>query len=289
MTEMDFPSLFISADSSSIKAQKKFFIALKIYLFLLVVAALSSFLFPSSTYAAIFSAFIFISSLAILSWINLAKPQAEWFSSRAIAESVKTMTWRWVTCAEPYNRSSSIREVKSKFLNDLALLLDKDQIISKALAASPNEGEMITARMIDIRNSNWQSRLSTYLTHRIDEQSSWYLAKSKENKRLSKHWFTASIVLHLVAIVLLLFKIGKPELLTPIGLISTAASASLSWIQARRYDELNISYSIAVHEIAMIREEASSLVKESDFANFVINSEAAFSREHTKWVARRIC
>jgi hypothetical protein len=65
------------------------------------------------------------------------------------------------------------------------------------------------------------------------------------------------------------------------------ASAALSWSQAKRFRELGNAYGLTVHEISLIREESGRIKTEDDFSEFVNNSENAFSREHTQWVARR--
>lgn len=69
--------------------------------------------------------------------------------------------------------------------------------------------------------------------------------------------------------------------------MATAASAVLTWVQAKKYNELNSSYALAAHEIVLIKGEAVSVQDESHLSEFVVNSESAFSREHTQWVARK--
>ena len=65
------------------------------------------------------------------------------------------------------------------------------------------------------------------------------------------------------------------------------ASAVLSWLQAKKHRELSTSYSLAAHEIVLIKGEVVSIQTESNLSDFVMNSENAFSREHTQWAARK--
>ena len=53
------PGLYQSADSASLEAQSIYFSALKTYLFLLIVAALVSFAWPTDSYGAMASAGLF--------------------------------------------------------------------------------------------------------------------------------------------------------------------------------------------------------------------------------------
>ena len=97
-----------------------------------------------------------------------------------------------------------------------------------------------------------------------------------------------SVGLHSVAILMLLYRIKAPETNLPIEVMAVAAGAVLTWLQARKHNELNSSYALAAHEIVLIKGEGLSVHSEADFSNFVIDSEAAFSREHTQWTARKV-
>ncbi|MGY8905810.1 MAG: SLATT domain-containing protein [Pseudomonadales bacterium] len=70
-------------------------------------------------------------------------------------------------------------------------------------------------------------------------------------------------------------------------MVATGASAVLTWLQAKKHNELNSSHSLAAHEIVLIKSEAESVESEKSLSDFVVNSESAFSREHTQWSARK--
>ena len=46
---------------------------------------------------------LFILSLAIFTVSKKRDPMKLWYNGRAVAESVKTMTWKWMMQAEPYH------------------------------------------------------------------------------------------------------------------------------------------------------------------------------------------
>ena len=71
-------------------------------------------------------------------------------------------------------------------------------------------------------------------------------------------------------------------------MVATATGAVLTWLQAKKHNELNSSYALAAHEIVLIKGEAESVQSEREISEFVINSENAFSREHTQWTARKV-
>ena len=126
-----------------------------------------------------------------------------------------------------------------------------------------------------------------YKNERVDNQSIWYSKKSQFNKRKSKQWFIVSIVLHSAAVLMLLYRIKEPGATLPIEIMATAASAVLTWLQAKKHNELKSSYTLAAHEIVLIKSEYASINTDNQLSDFVVNSEAAFSREHTQWTARK--
>lgn len=287
MEKSDFPTLYNSADRASLDAQRKYFTALLLYLFLLVVAAFVSFKWPQDVYGAIASAALFLITLGILVWLKMQKPEDIWYNGRAVAESVKTRTWRWIMKAEPYDKTIIEEQAQRELLSDLKAILDQNRSLSGYLKWTPDLGEAISHKMVSIRALPWQERLNIYKSDRIDNQSIWYSKKSQFNKLRAKLWFTASIFLHSAAVLMLLYRIKEPATALPIEVIAATASATLTWVQAKKHNELNSSYALAAHEIVLIKGEAVSVLDESHLSEFVINSESAFSREHTQWTARK--
>ena len=288
LDDSTLPGLYQSADKASLLAQSNFFFALRLYLFLLVIAAFVSYQWPSNVYAAIASASLFLLTLCILIFLRVQRPDAQWYNSRAVAESVKTRAWRWVMCAEPYEQNEKIEIVSKQFINDLKAILTQNRSLSDYLQLGSGINDPISNTMLEIRNLPFLDRLSLYKEQRIDNQAKWYSLKSQFNKRRARQWFWVSVVLHATAIVFLLYRIKEPTQSLPVAAVATAAGAVLTWLQAKKHNELNSSYALAAHEIVLIKGEAESVQSEKQISEFVINSENAFSREHTQWTARKV-
>ncbi len=75
--------------------------------------------------------------------MKFRKPEDIWYNGRAVAESVKTRTWRWVMKAEPYDKAESNEQIKREFLKDLKAILDQNRSLSHFLEWSPDLGEAI--------------------------------------------------------------------------------------------------------------------------------------------------
>ena len=281
------PGLYQSASRASSSAQSSYFWGLRLYLILLVVAALVSFMWPKDSYGAIASAALFLITLGILIALRVKRPDDLWYNGRAVAESVKTRSWRWVMRAEPYEDTDNTEIDSKQFINDLRAILTQNRSLSEVLNSNAGIQDPISETMKRIRALPVAERLEIYKEQRIENQANWYSTKSLFNKRRAKQWFWVSVSLHAAAVAMLLYRIKEPVYSLPIEVVATAAGAVLTWLQAKKHNELNSSYALAAHEIVLIKGEALSVKNEKNLSEFVFDSETAFSREHTQWAARK--
>ena len=286
--ENSFPGLYQSADKASIEAKNKYFIWLFFYLGLLVLAALVSFSLPKLAVGAFASLVLFLATLGILIFLRVSRPDDIWYNGRTVAESVKTISWRWMMRADPYLDCADVTIVQKQLIDDLKDILDQNKGLSHSLNSLNASNKPISETMSQIRNCPIFQRLDIYYTQRIEDQAGWYTKKSAYNRTRALFWFWMSVLLHSTAIIFLLFQICIPLLDFPIEVIATAAGAVLSWLQAKKHNELNSSYSLAMHEICIVKGKAEFVKTEEQCSDFVINSENAFAREHTQWVARKV-
>lgn len=285
----DFPGLYQSADQSSVKEQQKYFIGIGTYLVLLIIATSLTYYddIANEPVLKIISAILFLATLSIMIWLRVSKPDDIWYNGRAVAESVKTRSWRWMMKAHPY-QSEDDTVVRKHFINDLKTILTQNENLIGKIGLQASVEEPISDKMIQIRNLDRNERFEFYRLKRITNQALWYTKKAKFNKRQGAIWFWVTVLLHSLAIVLLLCNIQHSTIKLPIEVIAVGASSVLTWIQAKKHNELSSSYSLTAHEIVLIRAEIVSIDNDSDFSDFIINCENAFSREHTQWFARKI-
>lgn len=283
----DYPHLYQCADSSSLNAQRLFLSLLLSQIALLIIASIVSAYFTGCAAGSIVSACIFLGSLSLLIVIRFNRPESAWYNGRAVAESIKTISWRWMMQADPFLQTESEENDCKKFINDQKLILEQNKSMSKLHLPNESIGDPISSKMKFIRSQTLEYRRDFYLNQRINEQASWYARKCIWNRRMARYLFIATVVLHVVAVILLLVKIEFPTTLLPIGAFSTAAGGILTWLQTRRHNELAASYLLATHEITLIKGEFDFAKSEANFSNFVANAEQAFSREHTQWTARK--
>ncbi|HDR1160290.1 TPA: DUF4231 domain-containing protein [Pasteurella multocida] len=285
MTEQDFPALYRSADKLSLDSQKHFFLVLFIHLSLLVVAAVLSMPIFSEKCVAITQLLILIATLGCSIYLATVRPDRYWYAGRALAESVKTITWRYVSRAEPFNTEDKI--ARSEFKQSLKMIFEQNHDVCSKLTDHANE-EQFTDMMEEMRESSLDSRKENYDKKRIKNQRDWYAKKATFNKKMAKFFFWGLIGANFLGVVLATLKVVdvNPAYL-PVDVVLALAASLLSWIQAKRFTELSASYALTAHEIGFINERLARIKTEPEFSKFVGDAENAFSREHTQWAARR--
>ena len=269
------------------EAQRIYFLGLVMYLVLLVAAAAVSYSSSHSAAGTLISALLFIATLGILIALRVFRPDETWYNGRAVAESVKTRSWRWMMRAEPYDGGHPEEVLCKSFIADLRSILTQNRGLSGALSTNAHLDLPISDAMKHVRAGTVAERLAIYLSDRVQNQATWYGLKFIFNRKRARFWFWASVVLHLSAIVMLLLRVQNPALDLPIEVVAVAAGGVLTWLQAKKHNELASSYSLAAHEIMLIKGEATSIQSDQQLSEFVLSSETAFSREHTQWVARK--
>lgn len=289
MKNSDYPSLYQAANTCSINSQKSYLFWIKTYLVLLIISSGFSIYLSNGKVAGIIAAFLLLCTIGILIFQAYKRFDVTWYNGRAVSESIKTRTWRFMMRAEPYVDNENIDIVKKEYVNDLnEILIQNKSLGDSLLDESSITGETVTSVMLAVRKSTINERLAYYVENRIDEQRKWYAIKASFNKVHAKRWYFALIATHLIAIILILIQIACDTLNTlPTELFIVAASSILTWIQVKKYQDLSTAYTLTAHEIGLIREQSAFVKTEQDLSDFVKDSENAFSREHTQWIARK--
>jgi hypothetical protein len=282
----DYPALFRSADDASDTKQCIYLFLIKTeYALLFVAAVLFMDVFVDTTFY-LFYALVFLASIGTLLTRALMKPEQDWYRCRALAESVKTLTWRYMMRAEPFLGAAAT--ARAEFTQHLQLLFNENRLTAQKISSNWADADQITTEMDRVRTLNLDDRKAFYVAHRVQEQRSWYGRKATENKKIAKRWVAIGIACYVLAIILAVSRIKFPEWhIWPIEPVIVFASSAIGWMQIKKFNELGAAYTVAAHEIGLIRPRADVVHSEDDFSEFVNDAEKAFSREHTLWIARQ--
>lgn len=288
MRPVDYPALFRAADEASDRHQQLY---LRLiggeYVLLFIAAVLSMELFSGSLFYLCF-ALVFVLLLALLLSRALLKPEQDWYGCRSLAESVKTLTWRYVMGAEPFFTELAAHAAHDEFRQHLQRTLDENRRTTEKIVAEWSDADQITNEMDRIRNLSLHDRRRVYRKDRVQEQRAWYSRKAAENKKSAKHWIAFGIGLYAAAMVLALSRIVFPDWHPwPIEPAIVLASSVIGWTQLKKFNELGAAYTVAAHEIGLITPRIEDAHTERQFSECVNEAELAFSREHTMWIARK--
>jgi hypothetical protein len=288
MQEIDYPALYRAANNASMDAQKHYLRFIRYYSALLIIAAGLGVYGIEEKVAAIAAALLIIGGIFLSVLMLLRRDEDVWYRARAVAESVKTSCWRFMMRADPYLDAEDVREVKSRFRVRLKSILNEHKGLSQHLGGEIAEQEQITKRMCEIRSLPWNERAAFYRKNRIDEQRFWYAKKSAWNRRHGKIWFGVLIACQALAVVFVVMRVGYPTWgYWPSEVFVVASGSTLTWIQVKKFRELAAAYALTAHEVGVVRGELEEVDSEDQLAQFVVDSENAFSREHTQWLARK--
>jgi hypothetical protein len=290
--DRDFPALFQSADLESQRAQNLYtrlvWLDLAFLIFGALVTSLAVEIKEMRVILAILGATTLGAGAFITTLLNINKYDKNWFGGRALAESVKTIAWRYMIGAGPYNCDLNPRKVDELFITEIKRILHENKSTGSGLGPSSQVSDQITNKMREIRALSTLDRKKIYLKYRIEDQQHWYTKNAEMSKNSAEKWFQWVIIIQFLALVAAIILVALPDLVfNAAGVLSTVATALIAWLQVKRYQDLSHSYSVASQELAMIHSIERHVETDEQLSRFVMDAEMAISREHTMWLARR--
>jgi SMODS and SLOG-associating 2TM effector domain 1/SMODS and SLOG-associating 2TM effector domain 3 len=205
----------------------------------------------------------------------------EWFLQRALAESTKSLAWRYAMGGQPFPKDLPAAEASALFRARTRLVISGPDHI-------PDDSDVITRSMVDARASSLNARKATYLTGRIVDQYEWYTAKARYNRRreVQLGYLGASVqITALFGAALSALSIVNFDTLG----VCAATTASLeAYAQLRQHRNLATAYEIAARDLNQVEVIISNgEFDESEWSTLVDDAEEAISREHTSWLATK--
>lgn len=284
-TELELPALWRAADNASAASQARFF-RIKIFELIGLAVGAASGLIPGSWAGGLGPA---VSIVAFLSVIVLqasrlgAKAESLWYDARAAAESIKSAAWQYAVGGEAFRIES--QDADMLFVTRLREVLANVPKLDIGPASSATAG--VTPVMASIRLMSQVDRAHVYQQLRIDDQVRWYAKKAAWN-RTRGHMFTViTIAVEAAAILAGLVRFKLEADTDVLGLLAAVAAGLIAWSQAKKYAFLAESYTVTSHETNLVAATVKSPVPEGQWSQSIHDAEAAFSREHTMWQARR--
>lgn len=286
MKHTDYPALFLDADAASNRYQANFLRLIRgEYATLFLAAVFSTSFLTGVIYHLLYAGIFFVGLLILVSRAQ-SKPEQWWYRCRALAESVKTLTWRYMMHAAPFDGDDAASKLRLR--DELHEMFRQNSDTAHRITSDWSGNHQITKSMEHLRAMRRAERMAYYLEHRVDEQRGWYGRKAKENRNCARRWIWVSGAAYVLAGSMSLTRIALPNWqYWPIEPLIVIAASIVGWMQIKKFNELAAAYTVAAHEIGLIRPKADVLTNEAGFSEFVNDAEKAFSREHTLWIARQ--
>lgn len=286
---IEWPAIYVSADDVSLKGQTRQKLYLGSTLGLNVIsAALAMYAGHKTIALTMLVAMIIAFALSLI--LLMEKPQAEWYNGRALAESVKTLSWRFVTCAVPYTLEVPEQDAKRQFVAALEVALKEGNSISSGLFTGSGHSTQITRSMLEARRLSLAERRDLYLRERLQDQQQWYSKAAKRNRRAERAWGWVLVGCQAAALFLAALAAvssTSASAIAVIGIITTAASGVAAWQQQCQFGALASAYAMTAQELSFVQTLIDECETEQALSEFVLSAERAISREHTFWLARR--
>ena len=284
------PGLFQSADRESLRAQNQYLSRRRFELMLLVGAAVCALadtklhlfnltVVPGSILAGI----LFLAAGLLEASVFTVRPERIWYQGRALAESTKTLVWRYAMMANPFQAGAPD--------SDSVLRQRLRQVVEEfpSLKSTPivDVDAEITPWMRATRSSSLAVRREIYKNERIEDQRRWYSFKAVWNRRRARIWGLAAVGLQVIGMAAGFARGFNLETLDLLSVIAVIATVAVAWLQIKQHTTLAQTYEVAAADLSTILRLFPDTNDETAWGVFVDEAENAISREHTTWLARR--
>jgi hypothetical protein len=284
----DLPGLFDAADNASLDGQRHYVRTVRVRLILTVIVAATGIVtWHVGAHDVDLAAIGTALALAVITLTELSlrsgRPEERWYDGRALAESAKSLAWRYSVGGVPFAKQADAHATKQRFIEQLSRLLQE----APATSIKPSERPAISPAMEELRAADLDTRKAAYLRFRITDQLSWYSRKASVNEKRANQWRTALLVIEVAGIAAALAKAAGYVSLDLAGLSAAVIAAGTAWMNLRQHTTLARAYTFAANELAIARDRLELVIDEAAFAAEVADSEEAVSREHKMWRASR--
>jgi hypothetical protein len=282
---IELPAIHDAASDASGKGQRRYLWlsgSRLVALFVATVAAAISVAAGSFDVSGLVLLLAFgVAALAELSLIAF-QPERDWYAGRAVAESTKTLAWRYSVQGEPFGPELTREEAGELLRTRVNEVLER----GKDRISVPSGGTLITPSMAHLRTEGLSVRRATYLTHRTEDQRGWYFENAKKNERRATWWRYALLAAELVAVIAAALSFGRNEPADFAGIIAAFVAGGAAWLAIKQHSQLTSAYRVAASELA-VQADLLLMVDEAGWPQAVADAEEAISREHTMWLATR--
>lgn len=284
--EHELPSLFRVADATATAAQRRYLNLIRLQLAMLFVGSVAGLLGQVTDITSL--AFIGVGAYIVLVIVRVnlkvSSTDRVWYENRQIAESVKSLAWRYAVAAAPFAFDSEDEPdlVLSERIADL--LGDASHVP----LPDPRMGtEQITDAMRALRARALEERVAIYSSDRLERQLQWYASRAKQHSTMAGRLDTAMLGASGMAVFFGFCQALGLIDANLLGLAGIIAAIVATWTATTHYGKQAADYSVAAHQLTLVRTMIGHQDSEPKWSMFVNDAEDGISREHTSWRVTR--
>lgn len=284
------PAIYRSADQASLRGQRGAVVQIRWSLWLGVIAAaagITSWRWGDAALdvMALVGGLAFAAAFVLTLRLNAEGYETQWYRGRAVAESVKTLAWRYAVGGDPFGLDPA---ADAEGPADTRFAARVQEVLAGAgdLRFEPVTGDQITTEMRDLRAQPLPERRDAYLTGRVADQEGWYARKAKANATSAQRWATAGVAANLFGLFAAIGRFLGWIDVDLLGVAAAVAGVATAWSQFRQHRTQAAAYALTAQELSLVRARLSQVDAEPEWALAMSDAEDAISREHTMWLAR---
>ena len=283
-----FPAVYRHADASAIRYRRRYSSVVVSFVLFSVAAPICELLLGSNRQALATSLLIATFAQLGVALINAGSNQSKgWYESRAVAESTKSLTWRFAVGGSPFgipqipSRQSDVTQFSIRLMELVNAFHEHGMAFdSTEMVLDEDISELIT-----LRHSSLLNRQETYRQGRLEEQLRWYVGKAQQQGKQARKLNFLTVLVSLTAVtVAAIATSGQASdlLLKGISTLSASALGFLAFSKSQSYSLNASAYQLASYEIRLILGQQVP-TDENEWAEWVDQAEEALSREHVMW------
>jgi len=283
-----FPAAYRHADKSSKRYRRRYSTVVVSFSVFSVATPVVQLLLESNRQALATSLLVATVAQLGIALINAGLPlSTHWYENRAVAESTKSLTWRYAVGGLPFSvdlpssQQNDTTQFSVRLMELVKVIHEHDMGFDSAEIVLDED----LSEVISLRQSSLARRQEIYRQGRLQDQLHWYLEKAQQQGRLSRIFNLLTVVFSLTATAIATAAAsGHPDdlLLKGITPISAAALGFLAFSKSQNYSLNSSAYQLASYEIRLILSQQLP-TDEHEWADWVDQAEEALSREHVMW------
>ncbi|HEU5426843.1 MAG TPA: DUF4231 domain-containing protein [Actinocrinis sp.] len=290
LADADLPELFRLADRVSLAGQRRTILLTRAQLSLAVLSALAAGFGVGHGAAAkvldLCAVVCFALSLVPAILLHSGSAQRLWYDGRAAAESARSLAWRYAMRVQPFDHDA---EADAQFITRLGAVLALLPELADQLESGSRLAEgAITPPLVLLRQAPLSDRRRCYVQQRVQAQIDWYKEKANGARQAAMVAGGCAVASNALGVVLGIARVVWDLEVDLLGFFAALVAALAAYGQLRQYWPLAAAYRLTASELSQVLAMAAETGEsESDWSDYCASAEAAVSREHTMWQARR--